>query len=650
MDESRPKWVDDLRRVHEQLPADLDFKKQLRHKLITEAGRAPNVDAQDAQADEPRLRLQMKQARKGRRRLAAIWGSAGLIGAIAAIVFILNVLTGPAVSRVHADKLLVQLQWSSAKSLGTEPSTAAAIDASTTYYAVPGQGIYRQSGLSYTKLVDGNIAELALSPSGEQLAYVIGHDIFVLNVSTLQSRTAAAAPESSTAIRSLAWSPDESKLAFVRDDPATVLVAEADLNKGTQTVIGKGASPSYTKDGKQMLYEKNDRIYVRELASKEERLWSEGRRPVVSPDGQYVLYVRSGGELQMEDVWIADLDRQTEQQVTHNEAIDAWENGKLKEGSLQPYFRVGNLAWSRDGREIGMYQIKETNQLSRDFVRYTLSTTELAPEEVVGKAIEALIYRDERYAHSFFSYDPGYLKGTSPRQVGYTIVDKAKDKQGKWTVTANMDYASQDPYYSVRTMAFTLTKYERGYRIDDMREEDSTTIAAWARGREVVTTVNDQRGELLFALTDVPADKGWTNEEVEHMVYRITENRKRVWFLIKQTKADDDSVRLRLMSFDRDSGQFQALGSLEGESRSVMMLVDESGKNVVVELERDNAKFDIAIVPVPASQPDGKPIYLSGLLEGPAYTDISTRFWKAGKLVFFVEWEGRDVFLEYSAE
>jgi len=638
MTEIKPEWADDLRKVHEQLPVNSSFKEELRRRLIAEGDRR----RPDGQAGK-----QLRRELTNRRRNLRMWGSAAVIAAVAAVVLLLNLLVNPAVSRVNAAELRLQLQFNSDKSLGTEPSVASAIDHDRTYYAIPEQGIYRQSGLSYTRLASGDIKTMALSPSGKQLAYVIGHEIFLLDLTTLKSRTVAAAPHKSILIASLAWSADESRLAYVREDPATDLVMEAELGSGKQRQLAKGTSPSYTKDGGQLLYEKHGSIYILQLDQGSEQLWREGRSPLVSPDGRYVLYVRSSGELNMEDVWIADLDGQTEQQVTHNEAVDGWVNGELKEGALQPYFRVGNMVWSRDSEEIGVYLLKESNKPSRDLVRYKLSAQELAPEEVVGKSIEALIYRDERYAHSFFSYDPGYLKGTSPRQVGYTIVDKTEDDQGRWTVTANIDYAYQDPYYSVHTLKFTLTRHEQGYMIDGMQEVDSTTITTWEQGNEIVTTVDDQRGELLFKLAEVPQDKGWTNNAFGHLVYRQTDNRKQVWFLVKQTETKGDKVRLRVMQYDWDSKEFHALGSIDGESQSVLMLVDESGKWAAVKVERKNAEYDIAIFSLQASDTKVKPQMLSNLLQGSAYSDINLRLWKDGKLNFFVEWEGRDVFMEY---
>jgi Tol biopolymer transport system component len=342
---------------------------------------------------------------------------------VATAVLLWNLLPGQTVPRVNAADLKLKMQFNTVQQLGQETSVAAAMDKDTTYYAVPKQGIYRQHGLTFERIVTGDVSAIALSPDGKQLAYVEEHELHIWDADTNQTKLVVEAP---VPLGELAWSHDGNRLAYVRHDPATDTVWEIQLASGEQRYLAKGSSPSYYPNGEQVLYAKQEWIYTLDLESGQEKLWGEGKSPVISPDGSYVLYVRKdGSELKLEDVWIADLDRKTEQKITRNRLMDAWENGQPKEGALQPSYWLEGLAWSTDGQSVVLYQVMETNMLSRKLVRYTLTEKEAGPEEVVGQAIEALIYRDERHAHDFFSYDPGYLKGTSPRQVGYTIVNTA---------------------------------------------------------------------------------------------------------------------------------------------------------------------------------------------------------------------------------
>ncbi|TDL57654.1 hypothetical protein E2R60_03915 [Paenibacillus dendritiformis] len=624
MPERNPKWVDDLKKVHDQLEVDETFKAELRRSLV----------------EEGRPNREMNRPRGKRKLRYWAWGAAAAV--IAAAVLLWNLLADQAVPRVYAADLRLKLQFNTVQQLGQEPSIAAAIDKDTIYYAVPGQGVYRQQGLTYERIVTGDVSAIALSPDGKRLAYITEHELHIWDADTKRTKLAVEAP---VPLSQPAWSHDGELLAYVRHDPATDTVWEAQLASGEQRYLTKGSSPSYYPDGEQILYAKQEQIFTLDLASGKEKLWGEGQSPVISPDGSYVLYVRkSGGELKLEDAWLADLDRQTEQQITRNRLMDAWEHSELKEGAFQPSYRLESLAWSADGQSIAMYQVTETSSTRRQLVRYTLAAQEAKPEEVVGQAIEALIYRDERHAHQFFSYDPGYLKGTSPRQVGYTIVNKAAESDGKMIVTAKIDYSYQDPYYKVETYRFTLTRGSDGYRIDEMEEVESIRITEWG-GEMVTTTEDEQRDQLIFRPDQVPVDSGWTNAGFGNLVYRESDSGRHIWFLLKQQQ--EDRSRLRLMRYDWKQGMFQPLGILDGASQSAMMIVDDANQWAAMEVEREGDMYDIAVLSL--TEGDSVPVYLSAKLHGPAhYQNLGTRLWKGSTLSFYVEWEGRDVFLDYA--
>ncbi|MFL1677341.1 hypothetical protein [Paenibacillus dendritiformis] len=624
MPERNPKWVDDLKKVHDQLEVDETFKAELRRSLVEEGWQ----------------NREMNRPRGKRKRGYWAWGAAAAV--IAAAVLLWNLLADQAVPRVYAADLRLKLQFNTVQQLGQEPSIAAAIDKDTIYYAVPGQGVYRQQGLTYERIVTGDVSAIALSPDGKRLAYITEHELHIWDGDTKRTKLAVEAP---VPLSQPAWSHDGERIAYVRHDPATDTVWEAQLASGEQRYLAKGSSPSYYPDGEQILYAKQEQIFTLDLASGKEKLWGEGQSPVISPDGSYVLYVRkSGGELKLEDAWLADLDRQTEQQITRNRLMDAWEHSELKEGAFQPSYRLESLAWSADGQSIAMYQVTETNSTRRQLVRYTLAAQEAKPEEVVGQAIEALIYRDERHAHQFFSYDPGYLKGTSPRQVGYTIVNKAAESDGKMIVTAKIDYSYQDPYYKVETYRFTVTRGSDGYRIDEMEEVESIRITEWG-GEMVTTTEDEQRDQLIFRPDQVPVDSGWTNAGFGNLVYRESDSGRHIWFLLKQQQ--EDRSRLRLMRYDWNQGTFQPLGILDGASQSAMMIVDDAKQWAAIEVEREGDMYDIAVLPL--TEGDSVPVYLSAKLHGPAPDqNLGTRLWKGSTLSFYVEWEGRDVFLDYT--
>lgn len=635
MSEQNPKWADDLKKVHEQLRVDEHFKAELRRTLIEEGQEHSSTKAEPSQ--------QGKQ-RRWHKYKSWTWGAAAVV--IATIVLLWNLLPGQNLPRVNAADLQLKLQFNTLQQLGQETSVAVAMDQDTTYYAVPKQGIYRQRGLAYEQIVSGDVSELALSPDGKQLAYVDERKLQIWAADTEQTKLVLEAP---VPLSGLAWSQDGTRLAYVRQgqDPAVDTIWEMQLQSGEQRNLTKGSSPSYLLNEEKLLYAKQEQIYTLDLKSGTEQLWGDGYSPVISPDGKYVLYVRKDGDdLELEDAWVSDLDRRTEQRITHNRPMDAWKDGQPQETGQQPSYALTGLAWNTDGQSIAMYQVTETNTIWRQLVRYTLTEQEAGPEEVVAQAIEALIYRDERHAHEFFNYDPGYLKGTSPRQVGYTIVNTAVEADGQTVVTAKIDYSHYDPYYRVDTYRFTLSQGSEGYLIDNMEEIDSIRITDWS-GEMVTTTGDDQRDQLIFRSDQVPTDRGWTNVGFGNIVYRESDSGRKIWFLVKQQQ--DDRHRMRLMRYDWDQGTFQALGILDGMTRSSMMIIDESEQWAAIDAALGEGQNDIAVLPLKAA--DSIPVYLSTKLRGPTpYQTIDTRLWKVKSLSFYVEWNDRDVFFEYRPE
>jgi len=626
MSEQNPKWVDDLRKVHERLQVDETFKAELRSTLIEEGQKYP----------KPR------RSQDKRRGKYLAWGAAA--AAVAMVMLLWNLLPGQTVPHVNAADLKLKLQLNTVQQLGQETSVAVAMDQDTAYYAVPKQGVYRQHGLKYEQIVVGDVSAIALSPDGKQLAYVEGRELHIWDADTKQTKLAL---EASDPLSEPVWSHDGKRIAYTRQDPATDTVWETQLASGEQRYLAKGSSPSYYPNGEQILYAKQERIYTLDLETGTDELWGDGYSPVISPDGEYVLYLRKdGGDLNLEDAWIADLDRQTEQKITRNRPMDAWENGQPKEGELQPSYSLEGLTWSTDGQSVAMYQVKQTNTVWRQLVRYTLAEQEAKPEEVVGQVIEALIYRDERHAHEYFSYDPGYLKGTSPRQVGYTIVNTTAEADGKTMVTAKIDYSYYDPYYAVVTYRFTLSRGSDGYLIDNMEQIDSIRITAW-NDEFVTTTADGQRDQLIFRPDQVPVDNGWVNVGFGNIVYRESDGGRTIWFLVKQQQ--DDRYRMHLMRYNWDKGTFQSLGILDGVTQSSMMIIDEAKQWAAIDVTLGEDKYDIAVLPLTAE--DSSPVYLSAKLQGlENYQTINTRLWKGSNLSFYVEWNGRDVFFDYRAD
>lgn len=412
---------------------------------------------------------------------------------------------------------------------------------------------------------------------------------------------------------------------------------EVEVKSGATRLLGVGASPSYVPGQRALLFEREGAILSLNLKSGEERKLAEGRYPSVSPDGEYVAFVVARGNPAMEDLWIAEIDFTTRKILIENQLAEAWDRatGSPIEGEQQAQFTVDQPVWNQDGGSLLVYKTFYTNEEWRKLVRLEVTEKESTPEEIVASSIAALIYRDEEYAHSFFSYDPGYLKGTSPRQVGYSILSSGVE-EGLSYVDAETYLSYADPYYAIQKTRYYLSKGELGYRINDMRDLSYTEISMWD-GSVYLSVDGVREEEPLFKLSELPEADGCRNNGIDNLVYR--ESEQTLWLTLKREKEGQTS--LSLISYDLMERKWTEWSSYD-EARSHMLLVAEDGEYVSMDLTM-NGRAEVVVYDVLGRRDS----LLSKRIEGIPPDDVHTRFWKDGALVYFAEVGGRDLLLTF---
>ena len=155
---------------------------------------------------------------------------------------------------------------------------------------------------------DGRNGEAVLSPDGERVAFVKSdgsppRDLYVINADGVGgARAIASYPRTSgdDAIRAIAWSPDSSRIAFLRSGPAPIHLIDA--RDGTPFPLAQAGDPApatirleWSPDGTELLYAAELDIWAKPVDGRPARrvvaLAGTDAQPTWSPDGSRIAFV-----------------------------------------------------------------------------------------------------------------------------------------------------------------------------------------------------------------------------------------------------------------------------------------------------------------------------------------------------------------------
>jgi hypothetical protein len=139
----------------------------------------------------------------------------------------------------------------------------------------------------------------AVSPDGTQIAirleHLVEHRIPSLGIIRFDGSNLRDYPEVTPV--QMCWAHDESKLAMtVYDNPPKVGVVILDLNSKLTRVVLQNAdvarvtSQCWSPDDRQIVYEFEGSVHVREIGKDKSRVLAKGTEPTWSPDGTWIAF------------------------------------------------------------------------------------------------------------------------------------------------------------------------------------------------------------------------------------------------------------------------------------------------------------------------------------------------------------------------
>jgi len=159
----------------------------------------------------------------------------------------------------------------------------------------------------------------------------------------------------SASFGSIAWSPDDSQIVYVKYSGASwekhdlILYNISDNTRKILKTKGDICTPKFSPDGKQIVYcastENNHHIYKMDVnGSNNQLIISNASSPKWSPQGDKIVYSSSGEEREAQ-IFVANADGRNQKQLTFTVSPQRWPGPWAPDGN-------GDPQWTPDGKKI----------------------------------------------------------------------------------------------------------------------------------------------------------------------------------------------------------------------------------------------------------------------------------------------------------
>ncbi|WP_059172261.1 hypothetical protein [Bacillus sp. FJAT-27445] len=550
------------------------------------------------------------------------WNNPWINGLVAASIFIalfLGNLREEEV-KVKADTLNIS-NAISFFDIGSGEIDAYAIHDDNLFVSIKQKGIFEITEDGLHLAADVTAESLGFSDNGEKLLFSNGGSIYSLDLKTKKKVTIAS--KTSNANYSLPEWKNGDEIFAVKQTGSENAIIKIDLLTKKEISITDGSAPVYSKKENKLAFSRGGNILVKDLKNGKENIVDRGKDPAVSVDGLYVAYIKE--TTSFEDVWIADLDLDTQKKVTANPAE--------RDDPTKGMYSYHLPKWD-SGRNT-LFVLKQQVDLPMKVMKISLSEKEMGPEETVEQYLQALINRDDDYAKTYLDSPPEFLTISNPHQIGYRII-KSEESQNTATIHAEVQWTyTANAYYQISNYEFNLTKKDGHYRITKVNEISSRQIIEM---QNEVRAIQGEQSETLFSMGDIPKEY-ITAENIRISSLAEVPGTGNIVFSLQEYDLEDQNPSVQLLSFDLKTKSFSPIARLSypGKDMTIKQLsVDSSGRYVAADVFPGLERPSVFIYDLKEK---------SQLAE---FDQAHSNFWQGEKLVLRKIQDNGEVLYEYN--
>lgn len=478
----------------------------------------------------------------------------------AAILFLAVFLPNLPTKQVRADSLLVA-NGISFVDMGSGEVLAYTHAGGHLYISLKEKGIYIYENKGLRKISEQTADSMSRTALEDQLLFTQNGDVYLLYLNSLETEQVLTGQ-----YKDPEWK-DKDHFYVTSDADGKQTIVDIELSTEQGKEIAAGEQVSFVNKEQKLVFQRNGEILLYDLIKKKEWIVDNGKDPSISSNGSYISYVKE--QAGVEDVWIADLNRESKKKVTTNPP-------PRYESAAKAIYRYETPIWGGEERQLYVRKtrIDGENQPTQ-IMKIRLSAEEMTVRDTVNCFLQALIIRDDDYAMSLMKNPPEFLTYSNPHQIGFRTMEIEESKQSAtakaevyWTDTAL-------PYYQIGTYEFSMVKEKGRFVIKQVQELPHIELSS--NDQEQIQLVKNGQKENLFTRHDIPLSF-IADENVRFSSLVLTHDEKTVLFSLQ----GEDQVAI--LEYDRESQGFRLLAAIP-DAMVTQISIDSTGRFVAVDYE-----------------------------------------------------------------